>query len=180
MIASHFNLVLAFALVLVHISTFLLCSSSSHIGWTTSICTSFSLDFLIQNRTLDTIKVRLGLFDSETINVSHEWGKVINRVVSFSSKEGNPKSCNCERVLVKEDKCSTTLFDSSSCIHHFLTHQVLIKLHFLKYETHLIYRCGNFSFSHTSEEVVKPFRSTNISSNTTILNHLDVSDGLFI
>ncbi|MCO5593486.1 hypothetical protein L7F22_047500 [Adiantum nelumboides] len=44
-------------------------------------------------------KVKLGLFDNETTNVSHESGKVISKMAfSLSSKGGKPESCNCDKV----------------------------------------------------------------------------------
>ena len=80
---------------------------------------SFLLISSLKKEPLTPSDVRLGLFKSETTNVSYKSGKVINKkmALSLSSKGGNPKSCYCERVLVKAEKGSTAVLDSSSCIH---------------------------------------------------------------
>ena len=96
LITSHFSLAFAFAPVPLYIFTFLFCSSSSHIDCTTSLSTSFLLISLFKIEPFTPSTVRLGLFESETTNVSHELGKVINKkmALSLSLKGGNPESCN--------------------------------------------------------------------------------------
>ena len=118
LITSHFSLAFAFAPVLPYCFTFLFRSSVTLAEPLPSplaflLISSFNIEPLLPSN------VRLGLFESESTNVSHESSKVIytKMVLSWSSKGRNLESCNSEGVPIKADKCSIALFDSSSCIH---------------------------------------------------------------
>ena len=61
-------------------------------------------------------KVKLGLLDNETTNVSHELGSVISKKMALrlSIKGVIPESYSCDKVLVNKDKYLAALLASSN------------------------------------------------------------------